>query len=77
MFELECAQRRLEAVERARELLEEAAQTIEDADVRNARVAKALAMCRRELADYRHVTTYAIRKREKRANNQPTRQKWS
>lgn len=76
MFDLEQAQRRLEAVDRARQLLAEASEAIAEADVKNVRVAKAMAMCRKELTDFHHVVEYSIRKREDRiADDQSARQK--
>ena len=73
-FDIVCAQRRLAAVDQARQKLDEATQWLVGADVKNVRVAKAMAMVRKELTDYHHVTEYAIRKREDRiANYQPAR----
>ena len=62
MFDLISAKRRLAAVDMARQLLQEAADWLNGADVKNVRVAKAMAMIRTELTDYHHVTEYAIRK---------------
>jgi molybdopterin biosynthesis enzyme len=71
MFDLEDAQRRLVAVQEARRLVAEAVDLLAGADVKNVKVARAVILCRKELADYEHTTNYAIRKREARANYQP------
>lgn len=72
-FEMENAQRRLAATEAARTYLEAAANVLADADVQNGKVAKAIIFCKKELSAYKHVTEFAIRKREKRAHDKSAR----
>jgi hypothetical protein len=74
VFDLGSARTRLEAVDVARSHLEKAAEALLGAKVKNVRVNKAMAMCRKELTDFHHVVEYSIRKRENRiADHQPTR----
>jgi len=66
VFELAQAQRRLAATEHARMLLSQALAVLHAAGVKNAGVLSTLIACQEELSDYKHVTLFAIRKREDR-----------
>lgn len=65
-FELDQAEKRLQAVEEARMLLDQAASILVRAKVKNSGVAKAIIMCKKELTDFRHMTNFAIAKRKER-----------
>lgn len=72
MFDIDNAHRRLKTLQQLRVRLREDAKTLERVKVKNGNVKKALVKLRRELADHCHNLEFAIRKREKRANDKPT-----